>query len=69
MKPISWVMIIITILVVAVVTIKIDAWATEWKDLFFYLDKWELWIAVVVAVWVVKKIIDWTWRAEVRLLK
>ena len=69
MKLTSWILIIITILAVAAVTIRIDAWAKEWNDLFFYFDKWEFWIAVVVAVWVVKQIIDWAWKAEVRLLK
>jgi len=69
MKLTSWMLIIVTIIAVAALTIRIDSWATEWKDLFFYLDRWELWVAVIVAVWVLKQIIDWVWRAEVRLLK
>jgi hypothetical protein len=69
MKLTSWIVIIITILVVAALTVRVDAWATEWKDIFFYIDRWELWVVVVIAAWVAKEIITWAWKAEVRLLK
>lgn len=69
MKPTSWLIIIITILLVAALSFSLDRWASGWQGLFFYLDDWRMWIVVAIAVWVIKKIFDWVWRAEVRMLK
>ena len=69
MKPLGWGILIITILVVAALSFYLDLWAGEWKNQFFYLDNWWMWVVVVAAVWVIKKIFDWTWKAELRLLK
>ena len=69
MRATSWLIIIITLLGVAALTISIDKWAGEWKDLFFYLDNWWMWVVVFAAVWVVKKLLEWFLKAEVRVLK
>lgn len=69
MKPIGWAIIIITIIVVAILTNMIDSWAKGWQNLFFYVDDWKMWVVIAFAVWLAKKFIDWTWKAEVRLLK
>lgn len=69
MKLGSWMIIIITLLAVAAISFSIDLWANEWKDLFFYLDNWWMWIIIFIAVYVVKKILEWVLRAEVRVLR
>ncbi|MEI7961169.1 MAG: hypothetical protein WCI04_02435 [archaeon] len=69
MKATSWLIIIISILLVAAISFSIDLWAGEWKDLFFYLDDWRMWIVIFVTIWVVKKILEWALKTEVRVLK
>ena len=69
MKATSWFIIIITLLIVAALSFSIDLWAREWKDLFFYLDDWRMWIIIFVGILVIKKILEWALKAEVRVLK
>ncbi|VVB75595.1 Uncharacterised protein [uncultured archaeon] len=68
-KLFSWLVIIISILAVAYLFFTIDLWAGQWKDLFFYLDDWRMWIVVFFIVWLIKKVVEWVLITEVRLLK
>ena len=69
MKLASWIVIIVSILAVAWLSISIDSWAGEWKSLFFYLDDWKMWVIVIVIVWLIKSLAEWFLKMEVRVLK
>jgi len=69
MKLISWTIIILSILLVAALFFSIDLWAGEWKDLFFYLEDWRMWVIIFVFVYLVKEIIQRLLIAEVKVLK
>lgn len=69
MKLANWIVIIISILIVAAIIFSINLWAREWKDLFFYLDDWRMWVILIVIVYLIKKILEKLLIAEVRLLK
>jgi hypothetical protein len=68
-KPFSWLVIIITFIAVVWVLFSFEIWASEWKDLFAYLDRWEMWVGLLVAAYVLKKIVSWVLVTEIRLLK
>ncbi|MCX6803621.1 MAG: hypothetical protein NTY48_03550 [Candidatus Diapherotrites archaeon] len=69
MKLKGWIILAISILIVAAATIVIDKWASEWKNLFFYMDDWRMWIILFVFIYLVKKILEKLLIVEARILK
>ncbi len=68
-KPFSWLVIIITFIAIIWVLFSFEIWADEWKKLFFYLDRWEMWVGLLIAAYILKKIVSWILVTEIRMLK
>lgn len=66
-KTIKWIIVIITFIVIVWALFGLELWAGEWKDLFFYMDNWLLWIGLFIFVMVAKKIASWVIIAETKL--
>jgi len=68
-KTIKWIIILITFIVLVWALFSLELWATEWKDLFFYMDNWLLYVGLFIFIIVAKKIGTWVLTTEVRTLK
>jgi hypothetical protein len=69
MNIIKWLIVIITLAVIVSILFNLELWAGEWKDLFFYMDNWLLWIGLIIFVIVAKKIATWILQTEIRVMK
>jgi hypothetical protein len=68
-KTIKWIIILLTFIVIIWVLFGLELWAGEWKDLFFYMDNWLLFVGLFIFVMVAKKIATWVLQTEIRTLK
>ncbi len=65
----KWILILITFIILAWALFGLELWAKEWKDLFFYMDNWLLFVGLLIFVMIAKKIAEIVLKAEVRTLK
>jgi len=61
--------IIITFIAVVWILFSFEIWAHDWKNLFAYLDRWEMWVGLFIAALILKKIFSWVLVTEIKLLK
>ena len=68
-KTIKWIIILITFIVILWALFGLELWATEWKDLFFYMDNWLLFVGLFIFIMIAKKIGAWAITTEMKTLK
>lgn len=69
MKLTKWILILATFAIIIWLLFGLELWSKEWKDLFFYMDNWTLFIAIIIFVLVAKKIASWVLTTEIKVLK
>jgi hypothetical protein len=68
-KLIKWTVILISFFIVLWALWNLERWAGEWKDLFFYLDDWTMYVLVALIVIVLGALIKKLFITEVKVLK
>jgi len=68
-KTTKWIIILITFIAILWVLFGLELWAREWRDLFFYMDNWLLFVGLFIFVMVAKKIGSWVLQTEMKTLK
>ena len=68
-KTIKWIIILITFIAVLWVLFGFEIWAAEWKDLFFYMDNWLLYVGLFIFIMLAKKIGSMVITTEMKMLK
>jgi len=66
-KTTKWIIVLVTFIVIIWALFGLELWAGEWKDFFFYMDNWLLWVGLFIFVMVAKKIASWVIVAETKL--
>lgn len=69
MKIKKWIIILATFAIIIWLLFELQIWAKEWKDLFFYMDNWLLFVGLFIFVMVAKKIASWLLTTEMKVLK
>ena len=67
MNTIRWILISITILIVAALTFTFDNWAGAFKDNFFYNNDYLSYAMVIVFIFAVTGIFKWLLKEEIAL--
>ena len=68
-KTIKWIIILLTFIVILWILFGFEIWAAEWKDLFFYMDNWLLFIGLFIFIILAKKIGSMVITTEMKILK
>ena len=68
-KTIKWIIILGTFIVILWILFGFELWAHEWKDLFFYMDNWLLFVGLFIFIMLAKKIGSMVITTEMKMLK
>ena len=68
-KTKKWIIILITFIIILWALFAFEIWAAEWKDLFFYMDNWLLFVGLFIFLMIAKKIGSWAITTEMKVLK
>ncbi len=69
MRLTGWIIFLISLAIVAWIIIMLNAWASEWRNLFFYLDDWRMYAVVFVLIYVINYFLRKFLLLETRILK
>jgi len=69
MRLSNWIVFLASFAVLAWILITLNIWGEQWKDLFFYLDNWVMWVGLFVGLIFLKMFFSWVLKLELKVLK